>query len=134
MEALSNTVVADVSRVQVQLRAAEVVRAELAPRFGEALAARLLDQALAHEAVAQSRTPLADLRAVVAGELLNRVGELLVATAGAAAAEAEDRQQLAEQDALREVTGTRDSAEVGRITAPETPVALDRSEVRRALG
>jgi hypothetical protein len=132
MEALSNTVVADVSRVQVHLRAAEVMRAELAPRFGEPLASQLIDRALSHEAVQKSRMPLADLRALIAGELLNRVGELLVATAEMAIAEQEQRAATVEQDAIREITGTRET-DVGRPTAPDTPAAIDRSEVRRAL-
>ena len=107
------TVTADVSSIQEHLRAAELVRVELTKGFGPSLAVELVDRALGHESVRGSRTPLMELRAVVAGELLGRVGELLVATAPASFAE-------------------RDRHE-GRLTAPETPRAIDRSEVRRAL-
>jgi hypothetical protein len=122
MQALQakSPVVADVSplgAVQMPLRAAELVRAELTKSFGPKLAAELVDRALRHEAVQGSQTPLADLRAVVAGDLMNRVGELLVATAEAVSVE-------------RAAQGV---PETGRITAPETPLAIDRSEVRRAL-
>lgn len=133
MEALSNTVIADVSRVQVHLRAAEVLRAELTPRFGEAVASQLLDAALSHEAVRHSVTPVADLRAVIAGELLNRVGELFVAIASHAIAEQDARVREIERDAITE-HAIRESDEHDRITAPETPIAIDRSEVRRAIG
>jgi hypothetical protein len=122
MQALQAQSTADVSplgavHTQMPLRAAELVRAELTKSFGPKLAAELVDRALRHEAVQGSQTPLADLRAVVAGDLMNRVGELLVATAEAVSVE-------------RAAQGIQ---ETGRITAPETPLAIDRSEVRRAL-
>jgi len=107
------TVTGDASFIQEHLRAAELVRAEITKGFGAALATELVDRALGHEAVRASRTPLVEMRAVVAGDLLGRVGDLLVATAPMAFAE-------------------RDRHE-GRLTAPETPAAIDRSEVRRAL-
>ena len=47
-------------------------------------------------------TPVADLRAVIAGELLNRVGELLVATAPHAIAEQDARVRETERDAITE--------------------------------
>jgi hypothetical protein len=107
------TVTADVSSIQAHLRAAELVRVELAKRFGAALATQLVDRALGHESVRGSRTPLMELRAVVAGELLGRIGDLLVATGAASFAERDEHE--------------------ARLTAPETPQAIDRSEVRRAL-
>lgn len=110
------TVLADVSKVQAHLRAAEQIRAELTRRFGAALATELVDRALGHEAVRTSAMPLTDMRAIVAGELLDRVGAVLVATAPAA---------FDEQSAL--------DVHADRLTAPETPVAIDRSEVRRAI-
>ena len=110
------TVLADVSKVQAHLRAAELVRAEIARRFGAAIATELVDRALGHEAVRNSAMPLTDLRAVVAGELLDRVGAMLVATGPAA---------------FDEQARLDDHAD--RLTAPETPAALDRSEVRRTL-
>lgn len=111
MQANQATVIADVSKVQSQLRAGELLRAEVAKRFGQKLANEVVDRALAHASVRDGKAPITDLRAVVTGELLNRVGEILVATADAAFTESEQ----------------------GRITAPETPAAIDRSEVRRAL-
>lgn len=107
------TVTADVSSIQEHLRAAEQVRAELAKRFGAPLAVVLVDRALGHESVRGSRDPLAEIRAVVAGELLGRVGDFLVATAP---------RRFGDEDGRE-----------GRLTAPETPAAIDRSEVRRAL-
>ncbi len=109
------TVTADVSSIQEHLRAAELVRAELSKAFGAALATELVDRALGHESVRSSRAPLAELRAVVAGDLLGKVGDFLVATAPAA------------------VGWEGDERDEARLTAPETPAAIDRSEVRRAL-